>query len=98
MGKALTTKIPWEQANTLWASQLNPLLLNPSNQSLLLQNVQLVAGQSNVINHGLGRVMQGWEIADMQSPGARIYRNAPFNSQTLSLACSANVVINLRIY
>jgi len=95
---SLTTKIPWEQANTLWAAELNPVLLSASNNSILIHNVQLVAGQTNVINHKLGRTMQGWEIADIQSPGATIYRNAPLNNQTLSLFTSATVMITLRVY
>ena len=93
----LTTKIPWEQANTLWASELNPVLVNPSTQSNLLTNIQLVAGQVNVINHKLGRVMQGWEIADLTS-GAKIYRNAPLNDTTLSLITDTTTTVTLRVY
>jgi hypothetical protein len=98
MGKSLTTKIPWEQANTLWASLLNPLLSNSSNQSLILQNIRLISGTVNVINHRLGRLMQGWEISDMQAPGCTLFRAAPFNAQTLSLVASVNCTVNLRVY
>lgn len=53
-----------KQLNTMqtkWASILNPLLSNPSVNSVILQRVPLTNG-TNSINHTLGRKLQGWRI------------------------------------
>lgn len=44
-----------------WAAILNPVIANPSIQSLILKNIVLTPG-SNTINHLLGRELVGWRI------------------------------------
>jgi hypothetical protein len=60
-----------------WSSDLNPLIANPVNSVNVLKNISLKIG-SNVINHKLGRNMQGWFITDIDGV-ATIYRSAPMN-------------------
>ena len=79
-----------------WKSQLDPVLANPMNNSSLLTGIALING-SNVINHKLGRMMQGWMISDING-AATIYRSAPMNSLTLTLASNAAVTVNLVVF
>ncbi len=79
-----------------WSSQLNPLLANPLNDVSILKNVSLVAG-TNVINHLLGKVQQGWFLTDIQG-AATIYRSAAFNGLTLTLTSSAPVICNIGVF
>lgn len=51
---------------TNWAQQLNPLLVNPSLQSILLKNVT-VNGTPTAINHLLGRKLQGWRVVRLRA-------------------------------
>ena len=83
---------------TKWKAALDPLLGDPTNNASILQNVSLIEG-TNVINHKLGRTMQGWFITDQQGV-ANIYRpnTAPFNSLTLTLISSAAVTVNLGVF
>ena len=79
-----------------WAGELNPLLDNPVNQSTLLTGVKLINGVT-VVNHLLGRQMQGWMVAD-QNSAASIYRSAPMNALTLTLTSNADVTVNLVVF
>ena len=92
----LSQKLPWDMANPLWAQILNPLVANPilSGNSILAQ--RLVDGVTT-INHGLGRMMQGWFVTDIQG-AATIYRSEPFNPSTLILTSNAAVTVNLWVY
>lgn len=84
---------------TKWASILNPLLGNPSLQSLVLTSIPLASG-SNAINHGLGRKLQGWKIV-RQRASATIYDTQDSNAQptlTLLLTASAPVVVDLEVF
>jgi hypothetical protein len=81
---------------TAWSSMINPFLGRPANQSNILQNVALASG-TNVINHRLGRTMQGWVLSDIQG-AATIYRSAPFNDLTLTLHSSAAVTVSLEVF
>ena len=79
-----------------WSSILNPILSNPLNGVSILKDVTLKSG-SNVINHLLGRLPQGWFIVDKQGP-ADIYRTAPFNLLTLTLTSTASVVVSIGVF
>jgi hypothetical protein len=71
-------------------------LANQLMQGLLLKNIALNIGD-NVINHLLGRMMQGWILTD-QSAGATIYRSQPLNDKTLTLNASAGLTISLWVF
>ncbi len=79
-----------------WTSQLNPLLANSLTQGVLITGVNLING-SNIFNHYLGKQMIGWILVD-QDAQAQIYRSAPLNSQTLTLASNNNVTISLWVF
>jgi hypothetical protein len=81
---------------TLWASQLDPLLANPLNSVRVLPNVSLNNGVT-VINHLLGQMMQGWFLTDIQG-AATIYRSAAMNSLTLTLTSNAAVTVNIGVF
>lgn len=79
-----------------WATSINPLLSNPSLQSILLKDIDLTNG-ANVISHRLGRKPQGWRIVDING-AATIYRSANFNSLTLTLTSDAAVQISIEVF
>lgn len=92
----LSPKLPWELANPKWASELNPIIANPMTNPNILTNVVLING-TTIINHGLGRIQQGWVLTDIQG-AATIYRNANFNNTTLSLSSSAAVTVSIGVF
>ena len=82
-----------------WDSQLNPMLANPSLKCIILKNVELVSG-SNVVNHLLGRKLQGWRIV-RQRAAASIHDNQDNNQSpalTLLLISSAPVSVDLEVF
>jgi hypothetical protein len=79
-----------------WSSELNPMLRNPVNNMSVLKDVKLVSGD-NVINHLLGRKLQGWVILDVDAPTS-VYRSAPLNNLTLTLNASAPAVVILGVF
>lgn len=96
MAAPLSPNLDWKLANPKWAASLNPLLRNALNSVSVLENISLVTG-TNVINHFLGRNQQGWFLVDQQG-AAVVYRNAPFNSSTLSLSSSADVMVSIGVF
>lgn len=92
----LSHKLDWDLANPKWAQELNPFILNPLNSVLILPNVTLANG-TNILNHGLGRLQQGWFLTDIRG-SAVIYRNAAFNTTTLSLSSSAGVTVSIGVF
>jgi hypothetical protein len=95
----LPKKLLWDIAQDRWASILNPLIKNPSNNRSLLKNVKLVTG-SNVINHGLGQPLQGWNPVRIRA-SATFYDTQDSNPTpdlTLVLVSSANVTIDLEVF
>lgn len=82
-----------------WKSELDPMLSNPSNNSIILKNVLLTTG-NNIINTLIGRKLQGWSIVRQRGP-ASIYDNQDNNQApgfTLLLVSSANVSIDLEVF
>ena len=85
-----------ELIQSKWKSQLDPILANRLTQGNLISSIALKSGD-NVINHLLGRMMQGWLLVD-QDKGVTIYRSAPLNGQTLTLNASGTVNISLWVF
>lgn len=81
---------------TKWASIINPLLSKPMLQGQNLENVTLVTG-TNIINHKLGRKLQGWTITDIDA-AVTVYRSAPMNDLTLTLTSSGNATANIWVF
>lgn len=77
---------------TTWSSAINPILANPLSNSIVLKNIPLVIG-INVINHKLGRKLQGW-ILTRQRGAAIIYDTQDANNmQNLTLQLNSNVAV-----
>jgi hypothetical protein len=94
----LPLQLPLSQMQTRWASILNPVIATPIVNGLQLSNVKLTSG-TNVLNHTLARVMQGWFLVDNETT-ATVYRpsTAPFNDLTLTLVASGATTISLWVY
>lgn len=96
MSAPLSQKIAWELANPLWASTLNPIIASPLSSITILKDKALINGITT-INHGLGRLMQGWIILDING-AATIYRSASLNAKTLTLTSNAAVTVSLGVF
>jgi hypothetical protein len=84
---------------TNWSTQINPVLAQPMAQGLFVKNVTLNTG-SNVLNHRLGRRLQGWIITRIRAL-ATIYDTQDTNQQpdlTLVLVSSATVQVDLYVF
>ncbi len=66
-----------------WKAVLDVLLRRPAPSAV---PVDLVSGV-NVINHGLGRKLQGWYVTDINA-AITLYRSAPPTALTLTLTAS----------
>jgi hypothetical protein len=78
-----------------WKSLLDPILAIPMLSGLLLPNVSLAG--ATIVPHRLSRVQQGWFIID-QNALSQVYRTAPFNNSTLTLAATNPVVVSLWVF
>lgn len=92
----LPRQLPIEQLQAKWASQIDPLLARPTNNGSLLTGIKLITGV-NVINHKLGRIMQGWIITDIDA-AITAYRSAPLNNLTLTLTCSGPATASIEVF
>lgn len=92
----LPLKIPYDLMLTKWASILNPLINNPTNQVSLIKNISLAIGE-NKIPHLLGTQQRGWFLVDVNG-GASIYRSKPFESLFLYLTSDAVVTVNIGVF
>lgn len=87
------------QMQTQWAEQLDPVIVLPTNKGQILKKISLVNG-ANVINHLLGRNLQGWFLVRQRGPAA-IYDLQDLNQQpnlTLILHSDANVVVDIFVF
>jgi hypothetical protein len=91
-----TNILPLSLMQNTWSAQLNPVLANPVTNPGLLTGISIVSGV-NVINHKLGRPMQGWKVTDINA-AITLYRSQPFNSSTLTLTASGAAIINLEVF
>lgn len=75
-------------------------ILNKSqNDNFILTNIQLTTGL-NIINHKLGKVLNGWNITRLRS-NAIIWDIQDTNTQpnlTLLLMSNSNCVIDLKVF
>lgn len=96
MATPLSPNLSWDKANPIWAASLNPVIANPLNGISILQNIKVFTGK-NIINHGLGRLQQGWFLTDLQG-NITLFRSAPFNSNTLILTSSGNATLSIGVF
>lgn len=96
---SLPQELPWHMADNRWATILNPVIACPLVQGRMVSNVQLVVG-TNVINHLLGRKLQGWFITGINAP-TTIYDVQASNQTpqlTLVLNSSAVALVNIWVF
>jgi hypothetical protein len=96
---SLPRRLDWTLAQDRWASQLEPIIAAPSNNSSILKSVSLATG-SNTISHGLGRQLQGWSIVRLRG-SATIYDTQDSNptpALTLVLVASAPVSVDIEVF
>ncbi len=96
---SLPQKLPLAQMQTKWAAAIDPILRNPSNNSIILKNVALATG-TNVINHLLQAPLAGWKTTRVRA-AATIYDlqdTNPTPSLTLLLVSSAPVTVDLEVF
>lgn len=93
----LSTKLPWELAQTKWASILNPIIALPILSGNIIQDITLIATKPNAINHLLQRRPQGWMITD-KTTNANVWRVAPFTGTTITLESDIDTMIDLYVF
>lgn len=93
----LSNKLPWELANTRWASTLNPILALPILSGNQISDIKLVANKPQVINHLLQRMPQGWFLTD-NTANTAVWRAAAFTDTTITLESSANTTIAIWVF
>ena len=96
---SLPRRLEWPLAQDRWAAQLDPMLASPPNNSLILKNIKLASG-TNVINHLLGRKLQGWGLVRIRA-SATVYDNQDANQTpdlTLILISSAAVTVDIEVF
>lgn len=100
MSSKLPQQLDLNMMANRWATILDPIVANPLSKAVILKNVELAAG-SNIINHKLGRKLQGYYITRMRDAFAQIYDTQDDNSMpelTLLLNSSINIVVDMVVY
>lgn len=93
----LSTKLPWELAQTKWPATLNPIIALPILQGNQIDDIILKANVAQAINHLLQQTPQGWLIVD-NIADAVIWRPANWNKNTITLESSADTTISIWVY
>lgn len=96
---ALPQRLTLPQTQNQWASQLDPIIANPTTNPGILKSISLIAG-TTVVNHLLGRALQGWKLT-RQRAAASIYDQQDTNPTpqlTLVLVSSDPVVVDLEVF
>jgi hypothetical protein len=77
---------------------LVPLLKDPYLDGINIINIDLIAGQDNLINHKLGRDLQGWIVVDKdQFTDIKRVANTT-SSLILTLRTEFNCRVSLRVF
>lgn len=93
----LSTRLPWDLAQTKWASEINPILALPILNGIQINQIFLVANKPLPINHLLDKTPQGWFLVD-NTADATVWRSAAFTKTTVTLTSSANTTIAIWVY
>lgn len=93
----LSTKLPWDLAQTKWAATLNPIISVPLLSGNLISDISLTASTPKAINHLLQQMPQGWFLVD-NTANAVVWRAADFTTTTITLESSANTTISLWVF
>lgn len=88
------------QMQQQWATIINPVITNPALNVSILPSIALKTGK-NVVNHLLGRSLQGWYVTRLRGSAPAIYDLQDANQTpqlTLVLESSGNIVIDLAVF
>lgn len=95
----LPQQLSLQMMQNRWGTILGPIVDNPLNNSIILKDIALTTG-TNVINHKLGRKLQGWFPTRVRAD-ATLYDQQDSNQMqdlTLVLVTSADVTIDLVVF
>lgn len=79
---------------------INSIALNSFLNGNILEDIQLVTGQDNIVNHKLGKKLQGWLLVG-NNANSVIYDNQSSNNTpnlTLLLRATANCTVKLYVF
>jgi hypothetical protein len=94
---SLPQQLDWNMAQNRWASILNPVVNSPIINGHMLSNIALANG-TTVINHLLGRKLNGWIIVGIDG-AATVYDNQATNQlQDLTLSLTSNAAVTAQIW
>lgn len=93
----LSTRLPWDLAQTKWAAEINPFLALPILGGNQINSITLLAGKPVAINHLLEKMPQGWFLVD-NTASTTVWRSAAFTKTTITLTSSANTTIAIWVY
>jgi hypothetical protein len=82
------------------AKVVEPVASNPLVNGLILQDVPLVSGD-NVINHKLGRTLQGWVIVRKHGNSTTTYDKQDTNAtpnRTLVLSSTGTTTVDIYVF
>lgn len=95
--QSLSRKLPWDLAQTKWASVLNPIIALPMLAGNMIEDINLEMNTAMAVNHLLQRMPQGWFLMD-NTANAVVWRTADFNNLTLTLESSADTTISIWVF
>lgn len=96
---SLPKQLPLELLQTTWAQQLDPVISNPILKGRQITNQTINIG-TNVINHKLGRKLQGWFITSINGY-AQLFDTQATNQTpqlTLNITSNADALVSLWVY
>lgn len=93
----LSPKLSWELANPKWAATINPVLANPIVNGNLIENFHVGSG-NNVINHSLGRKIQGYQVVRNSANVTFYDAESSQPSLTFILIASGAATISLYVF
>jgi hypothetical protein len=79
---------------------IEPLIASQIIDGVLLKNVELTAGQLNIVFHGLGRELVGWIVVG-QDANSQVWDEQaanPLKTRTLRLRASTDTVVALWVF
>lgn len=83
-----------------WAEIIQPVVDKPFNSGLILESITVASGD-NIINHKLGKKLQGWIVKRMRNGFIQLYDKQDSNimpDRTLVLNSSGSGLIDLIVF